>query len=313
MPFLVDESGQAILDGNRVPLVDGESSTSPHLVSVCAVNDAGSDIETFLLTVSSPVPAPVIVAMGNASATAGSTWMRQSAVTSPAMEPVVWSLSGEPVGMTIDSESGLISWPTPVLGSYSGITVQASNGSGADTETFDFSVLAAEPVTTTFKGKVSLSLKALLTKPLDLLTGESKVDRNATTRLDDGAGPQQANSYFSDRRSLAAGGSELLALTGALRNAYGEIIDFTAVKVLFLRADEGNGGDLLVGGASAGGFATMFEDVSDIIRIQPGGELLLVDADSGYGVTPGTADKLQVENEDEAAAASYDVVLIGVS
>jgi len=49
-----------------------------------------------------------------------------------------WSfVSGNPVGMTINSTTGVISWPVPRAGTYS-VTVRATNPAGFDDEQFFF-------------------------------------------------------------------------------------------------------------------------------------------------------------------------------
>lgn len=61
---------------------------------------------------------------------------------------VVFSLSNAPVGMVINSITGLLEWDNPVLGSYTGIVITASNVNGSDQLVFNLDV-QAPPVSNT--------------------------------------------------------------------------------------------------------------------------------------------------------------------
>ena len=59
-------------------------------------------------------------------------------------QPITWALVNRPAGMSIDSVTGVVSWPDPVLpGSPHTITIRASNVAGYDEETWQVEVLEA--------------------------------------------------------------------------------------------------------------------------------------------------------------------------
>ena len=60
--------------------------------------------------------------------------------------PTSYSLSGAPAGMTVDSLSGEISWPSPVIGNYS-ITLRASNSAGTGNGTLNLTITPSDIVT----------------------------------------------------------------------------------------------------------------------------------------------------------------------
>jgi len=70
-----------------------------------------------------------------------------------------YSLTAAPVGMTIDSNTGLISWAptTSQVGSYS-VTVQASNYAGSTTQTYTLPVVPAAPTGLTATGASTSSI-----------------------------------------------------------------------------------------------------------------------------------------------------------
>ena len=54
---------------------------------------------------------------------------------------IQWSMSGQPSGMTIDSDNGAIYWANPTAGSHTGITITATDSANAtDSITYDLTV-----------------------------------------------------------------------------------------------------------------------------------------------------------------------------
>lgn len=72
------------------------------------------------------LPAPVVAA-GNVSAPVGTAFSYTVAVTAP--NPVTYTMTGAPAGMTISS-TGVLTWATPVLGTYSVTVVAKDSKSG---------------------------------------------------------------------------------------------------------------------------------------------------------------------------------------
>lgn len=158
-----------------------------------------------------------------------------------------------------------------------------------------------------------LKIAATLTNALDLSTPEDALSRDYTLNLGDGNGANQANQVFHDQRTLAASASEELDLSGGLTNGLGQSVTFTKLKLLLIKAAAGNTNDVLVGGASLNGFIAPFGDATDVIKVKPGGTLLLVAPDAnGYAVTAGTADLLKIANSGAGSGVTYDIVAIGV-
>lgn len=63
------------------------------------------------------------------------------------MSPVVWSLDNPPSGMTIDSATGVISWPQPVRSPFAyALVIRATNDAGSGTKLFFLGVNPETPV-----------------------------------------------------------------------------------------------------------------------------------------------------------------------
>lgn len=123
-----------------------DPSGSPYLISIQASNSCGTDIEDWLLTVGQP---PVIADISDQDVGCGAAFSSvPPSVTGQA--PIVWSLASvvpPAPGMTIDSVTGVVSWPNPdPSGSPYSVTVQADNACGSDTDSFMLTVSGGAPV-----------------------------------------------------------------------------------------------------------------------------------------------------------------------
>jgi len=103
---------------------------SPYTVSVVATNACGSDSASYQLTVDANSPS--VTPIPDTATVCGSPWTSATPSASGGVAPYSWSLVGvPPVGMTINSTTGVVSWPNPVVdsGAYA-ITIQADSASG---------------------------------------------------------------------------------------------------------------------------------------------------------------------------------------
>ncbi len=118
---------------------------SPYTINVGVSNACGSDSTSFQLTVD-PNP-PAITPISDTGAVC-STLFTLTPSTTGGAAPLTWSLGGTPpVGMTIDVNTGTISWPNPVIaGTPYTIVVQADSaaGCGGTSDSFDITVVQAD-------------------------------------------------------------------------------------------------------------------------------------------------------------------------
>ena len=172
---------------------------------------------------------------------------------------------------------------------------------------------------------IAISVAWKFTKPTDL-SETTDADKLALSQaLASGTGTNQVNQHFADERTVAAGANDNIDLYGSLVNAFGETINFTAVKAVVIQnvgADDGSSGysvqsgeDLLIGGASSVGnaWATPFNANPDSkLTLVSGGSFALTAPASGFSVTSGTGDILRVRNNG-TKTIKYRIILEGVA
>lgn len=167
---------------------------------------------------------------------------------------------------------------------------------------------------------IAATIQALInltsTSGLDLSTPSAKVDTPLVASIDftTGVGANQINSWWSDTRTLANNTSESLdlnAASGGLTDAFGVGLQLARVKLLYIK-NKSTTQTLSVGGAASNGFINWVGDATDIVKIPPGGFLLLVAPDAtGFAVTAATGDLLKIANGNAGAAADYDIIIAG--
>jgi hypothetical protein len=160
--------------------------------------------------------------------------------------------------------------------------------------------------------KLSVGLTGSITSALDLELAESDLTKNLVIALADGLGANQATNIFSDQRTLAASANESLDLNGVLLNAFGQVINFTKVKLLAIFAAAANTNDVIVGGAASNGFISPFGGATHTNTIKPGGCLIMAAPDAnGLAVVAATGDLLKIANSGAGTSITYDIVVIG--
>lgn len=146
----------------------------------------------------------------------------------------------------------------------------------------------------------------------DLGSQQAKLPFADDINIASGNGSGQANLCFFDKRTIAGSGSESLDLAGVLTDAFGQTLTFTRIKAIMIRADAGNAGNIVVGGAPSNGFVGPFADATDKARIAAGDVFLVTNMAAGWTVTAATGDLLLIANSG-ASAATYDIAIIGLS
>jgi len=111
-------------------------------VTVSATNSGGTGSAPLTLTIA--VAAPVITSSGTASATVGTAFSYQITATN---SPTSFGASGFPVGLTVNTASGLISG-TPTGAGTSNVTVSATNSGGTGSAPLTLTIAVAPPVIT---------------------------------------------------------------------------------------------------------------------------------------------------------------------
>lgn len=91
-----------------------------------------------------------------------------------------------------------------------------------------------------------------------------------------GSSNYQMNAFCrQDQIELTNGGSETVSLA-AMTNSFGKSTAFSRVNYLAVLSATNNQDDVLVGAAASDQFAGWLGDTSDVVRVKPGGALVLV-------------------------------------
>ncbi len=160
--------------------------------------------------------------------------------------------------------------------------------------------------------KASVLVEGLFTGATDATTPEQAIKLRSIISFLDGIAAGKADRFYTKNRVIAASASESLDLAGTLTDAFGAVITFAKVNLLYVAAAKTNVNDVVIGGAATNGFITPFGAATDKIKVRPGGVLLLA-CDAGYAVTAGTGDLLQIANSGAGSAVNYTIGLAGRS
>lgn len=110
-----------------------------HSVQIRATNAAGADDEDWVLTVNGSGLPPVINEIQDATITAGASYTSPTPALAQGTPPITWNLDAGPDGATINTSSGVVNWPNPVVGNFL-VSIRASGPGGFDTETWTLTV-----------------------------------------------------------------------------------------------------------------------------------------------------------------------------
>lgn len=154
-----------------------------------------------------------------------------------------------------------------------------------------------------------LRITSVLSQAVGLLNAQGQLTYEKNLGLDSGVGANQANEVYHGVRNLAGGANETLDLNGVLVDPLGQVVAFTKIKLICIYNPGAQ--DLTVGGAATNGFISFCGSATDVIKVKPGGLLLLFAPDAnGLGVTPATGDQFKVANG-AGAAVNYELLIVG--
>ncbi len=162
-------------------------------------------------------------------------------------------------------------------------------------------------------GTILDSVRITSKKSADLSVPQDPFSLSVSKSVTFGSGDDQMDQIWHDQRTLALSTSEDLDLSGALVNAFGGSVLFATVKLIMIQNVGGNRANLAVGGAALNTADLFFSDSTDIMLLDDGGVFLYYQPNTGFTITAGTADILQIENLDGGQAAIYNIVIGGTS
>lgn len=147
----------------------------------------------------------------------------------------------------------------------------------------------------------------------DLDERTSKLSAPAEIELENGTAASKADLCFSDTRQLAASANEDLDLAGSLPDAFGTTLTFVKIKHIYIKAAAANTNSVIVKPASSNGFTGPFGAATHTLTIPPGGYIELSAPVSGWAVTAGTGDKINIANSAAGTTVDYDIIIVGTS
>lgn len=165
----------------------------------------------------------------------------------------------------------------------------------------------------TFRMRSLLQFEAEVTSPLDLSTPTNLVKIAKQMSFAQGSGVGQADMIWSDKRTIAASGTDALDLAGSLSGPFGGTLTFARIKMVILTAAIGNTNNCNVVQPASNG-TPLFLATGDGIAVKPGGTFLWFDPSAGgVVVTAATGDLLNIVNSGAGTGVTYDIHLIGAS
>ncbi len=164
-------------------------------------------------------------------------------------------------------------------------------------------------------GLIRAGMKLTFVGASDLGNKRDAIGFPAEIVIGNGVGAGQSDQMFQDTRTLTSSQTESLDLAGSLVDSFGVVLTFVEITAIYIKADPANISKIRIGGAAANAWPGPFDALNDKVNIEPGEVYLATNLRSATGwiVTAGTADLLDVENTDVSNAANYDISLVGRS
>ncbi|MEP0841894.1 MAG: hypothetical protein HRF43_04200, partial [Phycisphaerae bacterium] len=134
----------------NTPVVEG----NPHVFTIRATNALGSDDESWHISVQAP---PIIDEILDVTIAEGSSYTGPLPTLLQGAPAPTWSLIAAPAGMSIDTSTGVVSWPNATAtGSPHTVTIRALNVRGSDDESWQVTVEPAAPLIAAIEDQVTL-------------------------------------------------------------------------------------------------------------------------------------------------------------
>ena len=159
--------------------------------------------------------------------------------------------------------------------------------------------------------KLNLLLNIEHTKAMDLNTLRDAMNLTRGVSLANGSGANQADAVFHDTRTLADAATETLDVhDGTLVNAFGDTLTLTKLKAIYIKNNSADA-NLLIGGAVATQLG-LFNDVSDVLKLPPGGDFFMT-APGSAGIDVSTNSDLKIAHDGTGMSSlTYDIIIVGV-
>jgi hypothetical protein len=158
---------------------------------------------------------------------------------------------------------------------------------------------------------VYLKIDSTLTKALDL--SSLPIDPfflQVSNLLSNGTATGLASQQWYDSRNLIASATEDIDFAGGVTNAFGVVVTFITLKVIFVRAATTNTNSVEVTRKATTGLPLFMAD-GDGISLAPGAWFIYASPTTGKTVTATTDDTLTFTNSAGGTAVDYDIFVAG--
>ena len=166
-------------------------------------------------TASSGNGAPLLVSPGNQTSIVGQAVSLQLAGSDPEGQPVTYSASGLPNGLTVGQLSGLIVGIPTTVGSY-GVTVTVSDGGLTTQRMFTWTVMQSAPQPTTTTAPTEPLAPTASGTPTISQTGDTETDTTRSLRGNTTRGTYTGSAATRRPASGSTGGTRTRTSTAAL-------------------------------------------------------------------------------------------------
>lgn len=159
--------------------------------------------------------------------------------------------------------------------------------------------------------KVIFTIQTQYTGSAGLGTSTETLNLDYGISLTSGTGANQADVVYSASRSLADDANEVLDFyaSGTLTDAFGTALTIETLKLLIV-SNTSTDASLLIGGGAVA--VTLFDDITDIVTIPPGGKFM-ISAPDATGVDITTNKDLNLLHGGQGTSALvYKIIAIGV-
>lgn len=168
----------------------------------------------------------------------------------------------------------------------------------------------------TLAATLTLGCSVTQTSTLDIATGTAPLSFLVRYAFPHGTDRDEATTFTSDNRTLAAGATDAFDLAGGLVDIFGNVVTFTRLRAILVETSSANTTILTLFRAT--GQPTPFrehsrETNSALVQLPPHAKFFMVTPQpDGLIVAAGTADVLRFFNN-TASSINYNVVLIGAT
>lgn len=155
------------------------------------------------------------------------------------------------------------------------------------------------------------SLTGLLAQAGDGGTAELDIAKEVRKAIANGVNANQANAIYIDEFSIAASGTLNIDVAGSLTDRLGNALVFTAIKEIWVIADDSNTNDIVFGNGT-NPFAGPLSAGTTTITLKPGNDMRFRNySAAGWAITGASNDVIKLANSGAGTAVTGTIIIIG--